>query len=237
MTCPRPPLALLAAIVVAASTLAASHGHAAVIDNFTDTTFGGALLSAPGAIMHNDIGVAGVAGGNRSISLSATMATSLVNSVGFEISAGQASYASGPAANGAVSLAYGGAGLAAALGGTPQSIMVNFASFDDGFNLGMDVTVTVSDGVNSADLTKNISGSSPGAFSLDFSLADFNNVGLVDLANLTLIDANFEAGQGQDFVLLGINALVPEPASLVVWGTMLLVAGAFWHGRRKRWPR
>ncbi len=235
MTSVRLRLLLFGTAVVCGSLFgAATDASAVVIDDFSTTTIAPTILTAPGASVFNDVGVAGVAGGDRTVTLSATMASSIVNGVGFGIGGGQLTYGSGPAADGAIGLSYTGAGLAGALGGAPLSILVNFLSFDDGFNLGMDVTVTVSDGTDTAQLTQSIVGSSPGPFTLSFALANFMNVGMVDLANLTSIDVDFEAGQGQDFVLGSITALVPEPGAVMVWGTVFLTAGLFLRRRRNK---
>lgn len=212
--------------------------QAEVIDDFNNTTFPGASLTAPGITPFSEAGVAGVAGGTRNITLSATAATGPANNVAFSIGGGSAFYASGAMANGSLSLSYDGATLAADLGGPLASIIVGFLSFDDGFNQGMDVAVTVSDGANNADLIQSIVGSSLNPFSLIFDLSLFNNIGAVDLANLTSIGVLFGAKQGQDFALSGIGAtVVPEPASILIWGVIALVAGGGFGLRRMRAKR
>ena len=214
---------LVAALVINGLALHPASVLAATIDDFTETAIIAFDETAPALSVFVDSGLASVMGGSRTIKLDVTAASDLANNVAFDIDTsgdGRAEYASGPTADGDLSLLYDGPTLASDLGNAVGAIEVGFLAFDDGFDLGMDVTVAVSDGMETADLTIPILGASLNPFLLVFNLNNFNGAGLVDTANLTSIEVMFEPMQGQDFALDAIHARfpVPEPAAVVLLG-------------------
>ena len=235
---PRAVAVLVAALVVTGSALGPATALAVAIDGFTETTTIGFDVTAPSLTSHFASGLTSVAGGDRTIELVVTAATGLANNVAFAIDPsgeGKAMYASGPLADGDLSLYYDGPDLSSDLGGTVGTVEVDFVAFDDGFNLGMDVTVIVSDGVDFAELTIPITGSSLAPFQLAFQLASFSGIGAVDTSSLASIEVLFEAMQSQDFVLDSIHAVppVPEPASLTLLGLGAAIAIGAYRLRRR----
>lgn len=189
---------------------------AGLIDSFDSSGFAGVLFTSPSSDSLDEA-VAGVAGGQRFLEATATAATSLVNSIGFEIAGGSANYSSGPSADGTLEFLYDGPSLPSAFPEPMSSISLDFALFDAAFDAAMDVTITVSDGVNSADLTQSLITASMTPFSFAFDLSMFNNVGAVDLGNLGSIDIFFDPAAGQDFEINGVSfTMMPEPSTLVL---------------------
>ena len=209
---------------------------AGMIDDFSVTSFPGVMLVAPGNATHHDIGVPGVAGGSREIALQAVSANGIIDSVGLEIAGGVMSYATGPAAQGSLQLSYTGGSLASDLGGAPEVIWVDFLRFDDASSAGLDVTVVVSDGVDSASLTQTVAAPSLSPFSLGFQLAMFSGIASVDVGVLQAISIQFDGGMGQDFQIDGIRSVsIPEPGAFALAGIAgaVIAAWATWsRGRR-----
>ena len=206
---------------------------AGMLDTFDVSAMPSMMLAAPMSTNFVDDPVAGVAGARRDTTLSATAATSAINSVRFEVAAGLANYASGPFADGALTLLYEGSDLAADLGEAPESLRIDFLLFDDAFGQGMDVTITIADASAVAELTHTVTGSALNPFSLSFTLADFSNVAAVDLDALLSIRIAFEPAIGQDFQLEGINTVaMPEPSSLLL--ASIAGAGLFIRRLRRR---
>ena len=219
-------LVLASAVVVWALAIPAQSAKALLIDSFDFSTFPGALFTAPGGVSFSEP-VAGVIAGDRNLDVTAVTASGFANSIGAEISGGNLVYASGPNADGSLLLLYDGPTLASEVPAAMQSISLNFNLFDAGFGSDMDVTITVSDGVNMADLTQSMSTAIMSPFAWQFDLASFNNIGAVDTANPVQISIFFDPDVAQDFELDSVTfAVVPEPSTL-----LLLALGMFgWLG-------
>lgn len=208
--------------------------QAVTLDDFSDTNVAMfALLTAPGTQNYNDLGVTGVAGGDRRIEYSASAASSLVNSVGFEVALGNAAYASGPMADGSLKLLYDGATLGSDLGFV-DDILLDFLNFDLASSLSMPVTVTVSDGVNSASGVVTLMSSFNVLTTFVLDLDTLPGIGLVNRNNLASVLFEFEPGVGADFTLAGLRTQVPEPSSFVFGAVAVMAAGGFgWRRRRQ----
>lgn len=205
------------AMVLLALSASAPAAGAAILDSFTATSFPGVLLSSPGLIDHDDIGVPGVAGGDRHLEVAATMAMSLVNSAIFEIFDGQANYASGPMADGWFRFTYDGATLAQDIGGILGEITLNFVSFDYAFEQPMEITIALFDGVTTATATHQLNTMIAGPTPISFLVADFVNGDIIDAGQLTSISILFDARQAQDLQLASIETrLIPEPSTLAL---------------------
>lgn len=217
--------------------LLAPAAQAVIIDSFDNSNYPGDLLAAPAMASFDDLAVAGVAGGDRRIDLTATAATSPVtNFVAFEISGGVGGYASGPTADGYVELLYDGASLAADLGGAPNMISLDFAMFDGAFNNPIMLSVTVSDGVDMASGDVSHFGSSFVPFTIDFDLLSFPGIGAVNLGGLTSILVRLDPDVGQDYELDAIRSTssAPEPASVTMALFAIAAIGATVQHRKKR---
>lgn len=205
-----------------------------MLDTFDTSTMPSIMLAGPASAQFVDDPAASVVGARRDTTVTTTAATNMINSIRFEILAGQANYGSGPMADGAVDLFYDGPTLATDLGEAVKAFQVEFMSFDDGFGFGMDVTATVDSAGGSAVLTRHLVGSTLGPFSLSFALSDFSNVGAIDLSALQSIRFEFEPMRGQDFQLTAVEAyVVPEPACWRLGSMALFGLLAGWYRRRR----
>lgn len=217
-----------------AVTFFAATAEAGWIDDFSTTTSPGLMLTAPGMVSHSDLGIAGVAGGDRHMTLWATQASSIVNGVGFEVLLDAGAYRSGPAAEGALELLYDGATLASDIGPWLDFLFVDFLMFDNAFGVDLDITATISDGVNTASLTIPVTAASIGPYTVAFDVDTFSGIGLLDLSNITSIGFFFDAGVAQDFELSAIRFQIPEPSAVVLASVACLAGAVLLVVRRRR---
>jgi|GEM_PF-3372512 len=202
--------------------LSASTAHAVIIDDFNGTGWGGANFTSPGTTGAISDSGGTIAGGTRTITITAIQASGMTQNVSAEIlGSGQFSFAAGNSpALGTAALSYDVTG---ALGGSLDSLDLSFASLD--FS-DLTVRVTLSDGVNTdfADFTF------PGA-GLDTPFVEnLDLTGIaVDRGALTTVTITFLPQTAQDFVVDQIEGIVsplagptpvPEPTALLLWGMM-----------------
>lgn len=107
-----------------------------------------------------------------------------------------------------------------------NNILLDFGRFDFANGEPLPVTLTLSDGVNFAELTRSLT--APGAQIMNFATADFSNIGLLDFAHLQSINVFLEPGLAADFRLSSIYA-VPTPGSIA----LLSLGTLAFAGRRR----
>lgn len=94
------------------------------------------------------------------------------------------------------------------------------------------VSVTLSDGVNTATGTGDITGTGE----LIIPASAFVGLAGLDLSDIENIEVVFALGQGHDFVINSIVALVPEPVTVLLWSFGVAGFAIFWkrYGGRIR---
>ena len=114
-------------------------------------------------------------------------------------------------------------------------IIIDLVQFDLGNVTDMPITITLSDGSNTAALMHLLT--SPGAQSVLFNLNDFAGIGSVALNSIDSIEIFFDGQLAQDFRLdqiSTISSLIPEPTSVAVWSVMAVAGGGVALRRRRR---
>lgn len=136
-------------------------------------------------------------------------------------------YQSGTGADSSLTLAYGGSVNLSSAAGLEFGVI----AFDFANSMPLDITMTIedSDG-DTATLTQTIN--SAGNFSVQWLFANFANIGAINLANITDLTIFFDAEVGHDFQVDNLQTVdgVPEPTSVLVWGSVL---AAGWLVRRR----
>ena len=199
-----------------------------VIDDFSTVDAAWpASLSAPGSVSVDETGLATL-GGTRSTTLEATsVGVPGIDFVQAAIAAGAGllDYNSTVDTDGHLTLLYDGGGALNADFSALNSIALAFTMFDHAGGAPLDVTIELSDGVNSA--THTLSLVSPGAQALSFSFGDFAGIGALNLGSVQSIEIDIDPAIGADFRITEIMA-VPAPAGLA------LLSIAFAAPRRRR---
>ena len=209
-----------------------------IIDSFEDVVEGAWPVTHTTGTQSTYVlegGLSGVAGGWRHTSIGAS-AVDLpgIDEIHVNISPehGLLDYASSVGSNGHLSLWYQGDPLGDGLHvdlSRDALIQIDFADFDLPAGAPMRVTVVLNEGLppGRAPLTKWLT--IPGAQSLEFPFAEFDDMEYVDLADLENILVRFSPPAGTDFRVDRIVGVVPEPATLA-----FLFAGCLALPRVKR---
>lgn len=229
------------ALGLAALTLAGSMGTwaqaAIVIDSFsaidTDFTPWPVMQTTVGSVNVHETGVAGVLGGVRdttttleSVTIAGVdfMRTAIVPGAGVILD-----YAASAGADGELALLYNGDGSLHADFSSELSIDMSFTEFDFAFGAPLPVTITLSDGTNSATLSKSLNASGPG--NLSFAINDFSGIGGVDLTDVTSVTVALDPGVAADYRLTAITTTtIPSPGALA----LLAMSGIAGRPRRRR---
>lgn len=218
----------------------ASTAHAVVIDDFSAvgvTADGGSpwpvVQYRLGSMDTEESSLVGVLGGVRrtrttlsSVSVLGVdfMTTAIVPQAGLILD-----YAASTGADGRIDLTYDGAGSLNVDFSNEASIDMQFADFDFAFSAILPVTITLSDGTNSASLTHSLTHA--GAASLSFAINQFTGVQAVDLTSISSIVVGLDAGVAADYRLTAITTVpIPAPGSLA----LLTLAGGAALRRRRR---
>jgi MYXO-CTERM domain-containing protein len=146
--------------------------------------------------------------------------------VNIHTGAGVFGFFSSSDASGFVSLFYDGGGTLSADFSQQTAIEVHFVLFDFANQNPLPITVSLSDGVNTA--THTIALTSAGAQVATFLIADFINIGLIDLSSIASIMFEFDPGIAADFQL-GAIVTVPAPGAFALLG----LAGIIGSRRRR----
>lgn len=139
-------------------------------------------------------------------------------------------------AHGNTSLLYDAGGIPGGLAAdlsNEAGIVIDIVEFDHGGGLDMPISISISDGTNTATLVELLT--SPGAQSVLFGINDFVGIGGVSLNSIDSISILFDAQLAQDFrvgQISTISSQVPEPGAIAVWGVVAIVAGLAIRRRR-----
>ncbi len=210
-----------------------------IIDSFEDVVEGAWPVTHTTGTQSTRVivgGLTGVLGGWRDTSIGAS-AVDLpgVDQIDVNISPeyGLLDYASSVGSNGQLTLRYWGDPVARHLHADLSSealIRIDFADFDLPGGTPMHVGVTLSEGLPPARASLDRWVTGPGAQSLEFPFAEFDDIEYVDLADLDNIIVAFMASRGTDFRVDQIVMVVPEPATL----GLLAIGGLLVMRRRRR---
>lgn len=212
-----------------------------VIDNFSSTQSGNIefLADPPAGPIPNSISETGLAPGSviggastdRTTTADRTGGTSSITAA-LNPTTATLTGGAGPATTGTLSLDYSSfsENLTGFLG-----VAIDVAMYDpgpSGNDLG--VTVTLSDGVNTATGSGQISGTGE----LIIPASAFAGLAGLDLSDIENIEVIFTLDSAQDFVINSIVALVPEPVTILLWSCGVFGFAMFWkrYGTRIRKP-
>lgn len=215
-------VACAAAGILSVSAFTASADAGVMIDNFTTVASPSPWpvnLTAEGNQTVTESGL-NTLGGWRETFISATNiglpGVDFVD-VNIETGTGLFGYASSSTSEGFVSLLYdaGGAGLNADFA-QKAAIQMNFEFFDFANSNPLPITAILSDGVNSASHT--VSLTSEGAQSAMFTISDFADIALLDLASIHSIKFELDPAVSADFQISSIMTVLPAPGAFALLG-------------------
>ncbi|MFM8379013.1 MAG: PEP-CTERM sorting domain-containing protein [Planctomycetia bacterium] len=226
---------------------APAQGTFLTLDNFTaGTTDLNLTDAAPPTKSASDVqtGLSGVVGGSRGVLIEKLggLSGSQRNVSGTVDTANQQFiYISGAGATGTLTLTYNanGAGLNIQLG-LIDSILLNFVDGDYGPSRTIPVEITITAANNqTGTLTQTLAvaaGDPPVPYALEFKIADFSNLGGLDLAtnSVQAVQMRFTPPATSTDFTLGTIQVVPEPPTYAMTFAGLAYAGfSFWRRRRQ----
>lgn len=209
-----------------------------VIDNFSSTQSGNIedvidppINPPPNSITETNLSASSVIGGSGTVRTTTATQTTGPADISGTLNPGTATLTGGAGdSEGTLSLDYSSfsANLSGFLG-----VALDVDSYQTGGD-DLGVSVTLSDGVNTATGTGDITGTGE----LIIPASAFVGLAGLDLSDIENIEVVFALGQGHDFVINSIVALVPEPVTVLLWSFGIAGFAIFWkrYGSRIRKP-
>jgi len=219
--------AVAASILSVGSLVGSATASVIVIDDFSSVAAANPWpvnMNAVGTTVVDENGLA-VIGGHRTTTLE--LQSTGIPGVDFlqatvAAGAGIFDFNSTVDTDGYISLLYDGGGSLNADFSGQSGIQLDFTMFDFAGGADMPITVTLSDGINSAAHTLSLT--TFGAQSLVFDFAGFAGIGSVNLSSIQSIEFELDPAIGADFRISQIITVVPAPGALALLGLGLLGA-------------
>lgn len=230
-------LGMVAVVCAAASFTGFQTAHASIlIDDFSEVGLPSpwaVTVSTVTSTTNSEAGLSSVIGGVRTSTVTGiSFAVPLLDDVDVTVAPSPISlfdFRTSSGARGNATLRYDSGGIPGGLAAdlsNEAGILIDLIEFDHGGGVDMPISISISDGTNSATLVKMLT--SPGAQSVLFGINDFVGVGGVSLNSVDSIEILFDAQLAQDFRvdrISTITSLVPEPGALAVWCVVAAAAG------------